>query len=75
MSQEITQRDKLAILKNDLVSRKATTQFELAIQNEAKRDHPADIAPVKYPRLPATNSQNQWLDGNKEPPIDATDCK
>jgi hypothetical protein len=68
MSQEISQAEKLAVLRNDLVKRKATTPFELAIQNEAKRDYPADIAPMKYPRLPETNSQNQWIDG-KEPPL------
>jgi hypothetical protein len=74
MSQEIDMATKIATLANDLAKRPPTTPFEQAILSERRRDAPAQCYP-KYPTLPPTNSSNQWLDGNKEPPIDATDCK
>jgi hypothetical protein len=71
---EIDIKEKVATLLNDLAKRAPTTAFEQAINAERKREVPAQCYP-KYPPLPATNSSNQWLDGNKEPPIDATNCK
>jgi hypothetical protein len=41
---EITMKDKLAVLANDLVSRKPTTAFEQALASEAKRDAPAGLS-------------------------------
>jgi hypothetical protein len=61
--------EKKAVIVQDL--RKPTTAFELARQNEAKRDYPADVAPVAYPRQPATSPWNQW-DSGKEPPPNGT---
>jgi hypothetical protein len=64
---EITMKEKLAVLKNNLASRPATTAFEQAILSERKRDVPAQVGPL-YPRLPETNSQNQW-NNEIEPPL------
>jgi hypothetical protein len=71
------QKEKLATLAADL--RKATTIWEQARITEARRTAPAQVVPNQkgplYPRLPETNSSNQWLDGNREPFIDAMNCK
>jgi hypothetical protein len=74
MSQETDMATKVATLLNDLAKRAPTTAFEQAINAERKRDVPAQCYP-KYPPLPPTHPANQWLDGNTEPFIDATDCK
>jgi hypothetical protein len=54
MKVEITMKDKLAVLANELASRKPVSAYEQAVLSEAKRDAPAVVAPV-YPRQPSTS--------------------
>jgi hypothetical protein len=72
MKVEITMADKLAVLANELATRKPTTAFEQAVISEAKRDAPASVAPV-YPRQPADSPWSSDPCGT-EPPIDGSDC-
>jgi hypothetical protein len=51
---EITQAEKLAVLKNDLASREATSLFERQVQLEAQSKFPASLG-TTYPRQPANS--------------------
>jgi hypothetical protein len=47
---EITQDEKLAVLKNELAKRSATTLFEKQVQAEALSKSPASVTPTAYPK-------------------------
>jgi hypothetical protein len=47
---EITQAEKLAVLKNDLASRAPTSLYERQLQAEVASKFPASLVPTAYPR-------------------------
>jgi hypothetical protein len=66
MKDEITMKDKLAVLANELASRKPVSAFEQALLSESKRDAPASVAPV-YPRQPSSSPWSVDPVPNEEP--------
>jgi hypothetical protein len=64
---EIDMATKLAVLQNELASRKPVSLFEAAVISEAKRDAPASPVPA-YPKQPDDSPWSSDPCGT-EPPL------
>ena len=69
---EISQAEKLQVLKNDLASREPQSLFERQVQVEAGSKFPASLG-TTYPKQPEGSPWAADPCGD-EPPIDGRDC-